>query len=360
MHFQRLNKVAGWALGLALILGSAPAWAQTGGLEGKCTGENGEPLVNYIVLIERTDVRQHYKTKTNKKGEYMHIGLPIGDYQVSLQTPTDQTVLYFKTRIGMGDNTKLDFDLAKEKKLAAESEKKRIEANPELKRQSEEQTKEAKQYTGLKELFDQAAKLSDQKMYAEAIPLYEQALPLAKTTNIPIVLGRLAEAYHKTKNYPKAIETYEKAMAANPTEATYHNNLGNVYADMGKTEEAAAEFKKAAEMDPARASSYYFNYGVVMYNQGKMDEAVGAFQKAVQIDPNYADGQFMLGQSLMGKLNMDPNTGKIIPAPGTVEALEAYLKLEPTGKHAGEAQSMLQTLQGSVETTYKKPKKSKG
>lgn len=96
-----------------------------------------------------------------------------------------------------------------------------------------------------------------------------------------------------------------------------------------------------------------------MYNQGKMDEAVGAFQKAVQVDPNYAEGQFMLGRALMGKLDMDPKTGKIIAAPGTVEALEAYLKLEPEGKHAAEAQSMLQTVQGSVETTYKKPKKGK-
>jgi tetratricopeptide (TPR) repeat protein len=241
----------------------------------------------------------------------------------------------------------------------AEEQKKKIEENPELKRQMEEQAKEIKNYTSLKELFEQAIKYSDQKMYAEAIPLYEQALPMAKTNNIPIVLGRLAEAYYKTKNYPKAIETYQKAMEANPTEAAYHNNLGNVYADMGKTEEAAAEFKKAAEMDPGRASSYYFNYGAVMYNQGKMDEAVGAFQKAVQVDPNYAEGQFMLGQALMGKLDMDPKTGKIIPAPGTVEALQAYLKLEPEGKHAAQAQSMLQTLQEGVETTYKKPKKGK-
>jgi hypothetical protein len=79
----------------------------------------------------------------------------------------------------------------------------------------------------------------------------------------------------------------------------------------------------------------------------------------VEVNPAYADAQFMLGRSLMGKLDLDPKTGKVIPAPGTVEALEAYLKLEPTGKYAAEAQSMLQTVQGSVETTYKKQKKGK-
>jgi len=357
--FHRMNKMAGLAFALALVLGSAPAWAQTGRLQGKCTGENGEPLVGYAILFERTEYGSHYKTKTNNKGEYMHISLPSGAYVVTLQSPSGQTVFRQPTAVSFGEMSKLDFDMAKEKKLAAKVEKERIEKSPELKRLAEEQAEGQKQHASLKEVFTEAEKYMGQNRYAEAVSLLEQALPMAKTTNIPIVLGRLAEAYYKTKDYPKAIETYQKAMAANPTEAAYHNNLGNVYADMGKSEDAAAEFKKAAEMDPARAASYYHNYGAIMYNQGKMDEAVGAFQKAVQVDPAYAEGQFMLGRALMGKLDMDPKTGKIIPAPGTIEALEAYLKLEPAGTHAAEAQSMLQTVQGSVDTSYKKPKKAK-
>ena len=359
MSFQKLGKLTGLALVLALVLGSAPAWADTQGLEGKCVGENGEPLIDHLVLIERQDVKGNFKVKTNKKGEYTYIGLPIGEYKVTLQSPTGQTLFFFRSRVGFQEMKKLDFDMAKEKKVAVEEQKKKIEANPELKRQMEEQAKEVKNYTGLKELFEQSTKLTDQKMYAEAIPLLEQALPMAKGNNIPIVLARLGEAYHKTKAYDKSVEMYQKAMAANPAESAYHNNLGNVYADMGKYPEAAAEFKKAAEMDPSRAASYYFNYGAILYNQGKIDEAVEAFQKSVGSDPNYAEGQFMLGQALMGKLGMDPKTGKIIAAAGTVEALEAYLKLEPAGKHAAEAQSMLQTLQSSVETSYKKPKKAK-
>ena len=38
-----------------------------------------------------------------------------------------------------------------------------------------------------------------------------------------------------------AVTQSQKAMAANPSEAAYHNNLGNVYADMGKYPEAAAD-----------------------------------------------------------------------------------------------------------------------
>lgn len=360
MQFQKLGRLTGLAVALALILGSAPAWADTQGIQGKCKGENGEILVDHIVLIERQDMKGIYKAKTNKKGEYIYIGLPIGEYKVTLQNPSGQTLYFFKTRVAFQETATIDFDMAKEKKAQAEEQKKKIEENPELKRQMEEQAKEAKNYTSLKQLFEESVKLTDQKMYAEAIPLLEQALPMAKGNNIPIILARLGEAYYKTKAYDKSLDAYQKAMVANPTEAAYHNNVGNVYADMGKSAEAADEFKKAAEMDPSHAASYYFNYGAIMYNQGKMDEAVGAFQKSVGADPNYAEGQFMLGRALMGKLDMDPKTGKVIPAPGTVEALQAYLKLEPQGKHAAEAQSMLDTVQGSVETTFKKQQQKKG
>jgi len=359
MLLNRMNKSVGWMIGVALVLGSVPAWAQTGGVEGKCTGEDGQPLVGYTILLERQDVKGTYKTKTNKKGEYMHIGLPMGPYKVSLQSPAGQTLFFFNSHVKYQENTTLDFDMGKEKKVAEQEREKRIEEDPELKRKMQEQAKDQKEFTGLKGLFDQSLQLMNEKRYAEAVPLLEQAQGLAKGNNVPVVYGRLAEAYHKAKMYDKALATYQKALEVNPTEAAYHNNMGNVYADMGKNAEAAEAFKKAAETDPTRAASYYFNYGAIMYNQGKMDEAVAAFQKAVQVDPNYAEGQYMLGRALMGKLDMDPATGKLIPALGTVEALEAYMKLEPQGKHSEEVQGMLQTMQGSVETSYTKKKKAK-
>lgn len=359
MSLNGMNKIAGWVVGLTLVLGCAPAWAQTGGLEGRCTDENGQPLVGYTVLIERQEVKGVYKTKTNKKGEYMHIGLPIGNYKVTLQNPAGQMVAGLGTKVGSAENATLNFDIAKEKKIAAAEQQKRIEEDPALKKRMEEQAKEQKEYTGLKGLFDQSLVLMNEQRYAEAVPLLEQALPLAKGNNLPAVLGRLAEAYHKAKMYDKALETYQKAIEVNPTEAAYYNNMGNVYAAMGKNDEAAAAFKKAAEVDPTRASSYYYNYGAVMYNLGKMDEAVAAFQKSVQVNPDYAEGHYMLGRSLMAKLDMDPATGKVIAAPGTIEALETYLKLEPQGSHVAEVQSMLQSVQGSVETSFSKKKKTK-
>src|SRR5581483_6492233 len=230
--------------------------------------------------------------------------------------------------------------------------------NPEMVKQIEQQEKEQKQYTGLKQLFDQGQALYNEKKYAEAAAMFEQALPLAKDKNVPIVLSRLADTYHKARQLDKAQEYYVKAIEAKPDDASLHNNLGNVYADMGKTTEAVAEFQKAAQIDPPGASRYYFNLGAIMYNQGKMDEAASAFKKATELDPKFADAYFLLGQSLMGKMTMDAS-GKVITVPGTAEALKEYLTLEPTGEYAAQAQGMLQTIEGKVETEFKAQKKKK-
>jgi tetratricopeptide (TPR) repeat protein len=359
MSLSTLRKVLGFAVVVGVLAGVEPVFAQTGGLTGKATGEDGQPLAKYNIKIERQDIRGVYNVKTNKKGEYIHVGLPIGNYKVTLQDPSGRDVFFVTTRIGLGDPTELNFDMAKEKSFAEEERKKQLEANPELKRQQEQQEKEAKQYTGLKQVFDQGNVLMGEKKYDEAAAMFEQALPLAKDKNIPVVLAKLGESYQKAHQYPKAVENYQKAIEARPDDATLHNNLGNVYAEMGKIPEAAAEFKKAAELDPTQASRYYFNYGAVMYNQGKMDEAAEALKKATEIDANYADAYFYLGQALVGKATMTPD-GKIVAVPGTVEALQTYLKLEPNGKNASAAQQLLQMVQGQIQTQYKAEKKKKG
>lgn len=342
------------AVALALCLSALPLFAQTGGLSGTCKGEKGELLVGYPILIERQEVRGVYNTKTDKKGKYIYIGLPLGMYKITLKDPNGRTLFYITQHAGMGDPTEVDFDLAKEKAVAQKEQ----QANPEVQKKLEQEGKEQKTFSGLKQLFDQANDLYTQKKYAEAAATYEQALPLAKDKNAVVILERLGDSYHKARQFDKAADAYQKGILASPQAFSMHNNLGNVYADMGKIPEAQAEFQKAAEIDPGNASRAYFNLGVVMYNKTKMDEAAAALKKAAEIDPNYADAYFWLGQALFGKATVSAD-GKIAPAPGTVEAFQRYLKLEPTGAHAGEAQAVLQTLQSTVQMEVKVDKKKK-
>jgi tetratricopeptide (TPR) repeat protein len=358
MSLHDLRRVVGFLVVLGAMASVAPLMAQTGGLTGKAIDEKGNPLSGYTILIERQDIHGAYKVKTNKKGEYTHVGLPIGNYKVSIQSPEGRVLWYFNTHVGYGDPTKLDFDMGKEKAIAKADQEKQLDENPELKRKMEEQAKEQKEFTSLKQIFDEGNSLYDQKRYPEAAAMLERAVPLAKEKNLPVVLAKLGDAYHRARQFDKAAEYFQKAIALKPDDATYHNGLGNAYAEMGKIPEAAAEFKKAAEVDPAQASRYYFNYGAIMYNAGKMDEAGEAFKKAVEIDPSFADAHFLLAQTLMGKVSYDKD-GNVVPAEGQIQALQKYLELEPNGKNAADAQQLLQTLQGKVDTQYTKARKKK-
>lgn len=152
------------------------------------------------------------------------------------------------------------------------------------------------------------------------------------------------------------MDYYNKVLALAPDDATLHNNLGNLYAEMGKSTEAAAEFKKAADLDPTHASGYYYNLGAIMVNKGQMDDAATALKKATDLDPTNANAWYWYGTALMGKATVKPD-GSLAPAPGTVEAFQTYLKLQPSGPWAPQAQASIDALQGKQSLEYKKQKK---
>jgi len=353
MKFLSARKFLGIAFAFAALAMAMPAYAQTGGVSGKVTLQDGKACDKCIILVERQDIAGTYKTKTNKKGEYIYIGLPIGNYKVNLQSPSGQQLYYIMKHIGLGEPTEVDFDLPKEMAHAQQERKAEEKANPEMAKQAAEQAKEQKEFKGLKQFFDEGNTLYNQGEYKQAAAAFEQALPLAKGKNLPVVLSRLADTYAKAKENDQAIAAYEKALALTPDDAGLHNNLGSVYASMSKFSEAQAEFAKAAQLDPTKAATYYFNIGVIMYNAGKMDEALAAFKKVVSIDPNNAQAYFLEGQALMGKATYTAD-GKVKAPDGTIEAYQQYLKLDPNGPNAPAAKAMIATLQGKVATQYKK------
>jgi tetratricopeptide (TPR) repeat protein len=91
-----------------------------------------------------------------------------------------------------------------------------------------------------------------------------------------------------------------------------------------------------------------------MVNNGQPEAAVEAFKKAIDANPNYAPAQYQYGLSMVSKAQTSAD-GKVIPPPGTVEAFQKYLELEPNGPYAQQAKDILTTLTGSVQTTYENP-----
>lgn len=356
MRLLSARKVLGIIFAFAALGMVVPAYAQTGGVQGKAVQQDGQPCAKCIVQIDRLDIKSTYKTKTGKKGDFVYIGLPIGNYKITLESPTGQTLFYIEKHVGLGEPTEVNFDLPKEMAQQKQQRQEEMQKNPEMAKQAAAAAKEETQYKGLKQYFEQGNTLYNQGQFKEAASMFQQALPLAKDKNVPVVLARLADSYAKAKEDDQAIATYQKALQLTPDDASLHNNLGSVYAASGKSDQAMAEFQKAAQLDPTNASRYYFNMGAIMYNAGKMDDALTAFNKVISLDPKNANAYYLKGQALMGKATMSAD-GKVQAPDGTVEAFKQYLSLDPNGPNAPAAKEMIATVEGTVSTQYSKKKK---
>jgi tetratricopeptide (TPR) repeat protein len=181
-----------------------------------------------------------------------------------------------------------------------------------------------------------------------------------------VIFASMAETYKGLRKFEEGIQSYTQALTVlaerskpDPQiEASYHMNLALIYAMAGKMENATVETKKAAELNPATGSKAYFNLGATLVNAGKAEEAIGAFQKAIEIDPSNAEALYQMGISLMSKAQITPE-GKTIPAPGTVEAFQKYLQLQPDGPNAATAKNMIEMLGATIETKFSADKEKK-
>src|SRR5271157_3242339 len=84
--------------------------AQVTAIEGDVKGTDGQPLKGAVINIERTDIKGHYPTKTDKKGHYIYTGLPIGTYNVSLVVDGKEVDSVKGVRTHPGDPTREDFN----------------------------------------------------------------------------------------------------------------------------------------------------------------------------------------------------------------------------------------------------------
>src|SRR5262245_2225898 len=342
---------------LSILFAPKQTLAQTGSIEGEVIGFEGTPLVGVTVTIDRKDIKQHFEIKkTDKKGHYFHAGLPIAQYRVAVVQDGKELYFFDNIKVPLGDTAKVDFNLKQEMERAKTQPR---EMTAEEKAAKAKQDEEGKKHETMKGRFDKGREFYQAKQYDQAIEEFKAAAELDPTQHV--IYAKLAESYKNTRKYDDGIQSYNKALeilATKPdpaTEASYHMNLALVYALASKMPEALAETEKSTKLNPATGSKAYYNLGATLVNSGKASEAADAFKKATEVDPANADAQYQLGICLMARAQTTPE-GKVIPAPGTVEAFQKYIDLQPNGNFAAVAKDMIATLSASVETKFKAEK----
>jgi len=357
-----------------------PVFAQaTGTIKGVCKEMDGKPIAGANLEWVNTDNGRKYNLKTNNKGEYFSLGIEPGKYKVTLTKDGKQLDQVNNFPVGAEEAT-LDFDMKKSQAEAAQQ--KGISAE-QLKQMQEAQTKNAKEANTVKALNEKlsAANTAMQSGdFETAVNTLNEATQMDPTRDL--LWARLGDAHlssapkqtdsaEKAKRYGDAVNDYQKAIdlkkqtmatSQKPDDpkvlAAYYNNLGQAEAKTGQLDESVKAYDQAAQLNPPGAAQYYYNQGAVLTNSGKVDEANAAFDKAIAADPTKADAYYQKGVNLINKATTDPKTGKVIPAPGTAEALNKYLELQPTGQFADGAKGMLQYIGSSIETSYGTKKKA--
>jgi len=344
---------------------------------GKVIGPDGAPMKDAVIKIERKDIKGNWKTKTNKKGEWLYAGMPFpGTFKVTCEIDGKVADAIDNVRSALGDPVNLDFDLKKNAdraqalqhaadtgQLTKEQEKEMTaEQKAALEKSMKERQAAMAKNKALQESFNTGMTALNAKDFAAAVEGFNKASEIAPKEFA--VWANMATAYDglaKTKTgdeataaYGKAADAYTKALELRPDDAGVHNNYGLLLVKSKKIEEAKAEIVKAATLDPAGAGKYYFNLGAIMVNTGQNDAALDAFQKAVAADPNYANAWYYIGNVLSGKMTMDKD-GKPQPPAGMQEALEKYLALQPTGQFADAAKGLLSVVTSKIETKYENP-----
>jgi tetratricopeptide (TPR) repeat protein len=366
---------------LALGLWVPTVSGQSGSVKGVCKDSQGNVIADAIVLWANMENGQKYPLKTNKKGEYFSLGLSPGKYLVTLYKNADDMkankeldhVKGFQVNL---DENELPFDLKKNQEEAAKGQG----LSPEqLKQMQEAQAKQAKETNTVKSLNEKlnAAKTAaDAGDYDTAIAALTEATQTDATRDL--VWFKLGDYYRmsapkqtdpaeKQKRLDSAVGAYQKAVDIKKSTtndkdpnaaknlAAYYNNLADAYYKAKKIDDAVKTYEMAAQIDPSSVAQSYFNIGAVYTNSGKPDEANAAFDKCIAADPTRAEAYYQKGLNLLGKATLQGD--KTVAPPGTAEAFQKYLEVAPTGPNADSAKALLASLGSTVETSFGTKKK---
>lgn len=320
---RRLNGRHVWVFVCAGVLAlglAAPAAAQTTGMvKGTVKDDKGQPVDGAKIIIEFADgVNRKQETKTNKKGEFVQIGLQSGNYKITAEKEGVGSQS-FDARVRIGQAAEVNFLLSGK---TAGPTKEDIAKNAELKK-----------------TFEEGVVASKAGNLDEAIAKFTHGTELSATC--ADCYYNIGYAYSQKKDYDKAEAAYKKAIEIKPEYGEAYNGLANIYNAQRKFDEAAAASAKAGELGGGAAAgggagnvNAMYNQGVILWNAGKIPDAKKQFEAVLKIDPNHAESHYQLGMALVNEGNLA----------GAATEFETYLKLAPDGPNSATAKALVAQL----------------
>lgn len=125
------------------------------------------------------------------------------------------------------------------------------------------------------------------------------------------------------RGYAEAADAYRRALAADPGFADAHCNLGSVYFNQGRREQARACYERAVALEPGHVEAN-LNLGTLREEDQADEAALRHYRVALESDPLFPDTHVSLAL-VYEKLGL-PRTAR--------SHWRRYLTLDPTGAFA--------------------------
>jgi tetratricopeptide (TPR) repeat protein len=368
---RRLTPV--WLVLVAALVFPAIAAAQNASVHGQVLDKDGKPWPGVSVQI-KSENGQTFNLTTNKEGKFSQIGLNAGVYTFVLNEPTQGLKDFTEQHQIQGEqDNEVNFNfqqiMAQNAAAHPEEEEKQKEAQNKFKLMKASVDDGIAKFNDINTLQAQirtapaeqkAALQAKVKTDAQgAITDFQQAETMVgekETKNHAVILANLGQAYAINGQYDLAVTSYQKAIALNPDGPTYMNlSLAQVNLAAAATDptaasthvaEASASCDKLAALDPTSTTKCWKNIAIVLSNKGDFKDAVAPLQKVTQLDPKDAQAWYLLGSADTGLIEPKQEGDKmtfIIP-PGTAQAYQKCIDVDPNGPYAAQAKQNLDAL----------------
>jgi tetratricopeptide (TPR) repeat protein len=390
-----MKRLTGALITLAAILACATiASAQSARVNGQVLDKDGKPWAGITVTL-KSDNGRIYTLKTDKDGRFTQIGLTVGLYTFTL---TDQAsslnyAEQHQLQSDQDNNITINFKtLIETQKAGPSAEQQKAQADQQNKFKEMQTHFTAGRaalddYDATKKQLattpaDQKQALQD-KMSTDAttavseLTLAEQGVQPKDVKNHAVVWSNLAQAYEKAGQQQEAVDAYQKAIDLQPSAGIYQNQSTALAAlAVAQTDPKAAADKLAAassdcdsaaklDPNPTVALACWKNMGIILSNKGDFKDAVPPLQKATQLNPKDVQAWFLLGSAYTGLIAPNQQGDKMtydIP-PGTTDAYQKVIDLDPNGAYAVQAKQNLDALAamagGDATAVGVRPKKKK-
>jgi tetratricopeptide (TPR) repeat protein len=117
-----------------------------------------------------------------------------------------------------------------------------------------------------------------------------------------LTLGILT--WRQSRMYNDLETLWRATLARNPDSFMAHNNLGTVFLQQGKWDEAMACFQEALEIQPDSPNAH-FNVAQLLLHQGRLDEAAAHLRRILEVQPRDAKTHSDLSQVLLRQGRVD-------------------------------------------------------